>query len=67
MNDQYFQNTKSSKQEEESQFFNDVPYQNGDQNLFDVDVEAAANELPVLDTVSLPQDKACQCPEQTNL
>lgn len=30
-------------------------------------MEAAANELPVLDIVSLPQDKACQCPEQTNL
>ena len=53
--------------EEESQLFNDDPYQNEDQNLFDVDVEAAANELPALDTTALPQDKACQCPEQTNL
>ena len=53
--------------EEESQFFNDDPYQNEDQNLFDVDVEAAANELPALDITALPQDKACQCPEQTNL
>ena len=30
-------------------------------------MEAAANELPALDTTALPQDKACQCPEQTNL
>ena len=49
------------------QFFNVDPYQNRDQNLFDVDVEAAANELPALDTAVLPQDKACQCPEQKNL
>lgn len=53
--------------EEESQFFNDDPYQNEYQDLFDVDVEAAANELPALDTTALPQDKVCQCPEQTNL
>ena len=53
--------------EEESQFFNNDPYQNEDQNLFDVDVKAAENELPALDTTALPQDKACQCPEQTNL
>ena len=30
-------------------------------------MEAAANELPALDATALPQDKACQCPEQTNL
>lgn len=30
-------------------------------------MEAAANELPALDIAALPQDKACQCPKQTNL
>lgn len=30
-------------------------------------MEAVANELPALDIAALPQDKACQCPEQTNL
>ena len=43
--------------EEESQLFNDDPYQNEDQNLFDVNVEAAANELPALDTTAFLKTK----------
>lgn len=37
-----------------------------DQNLQHVHMEIAADEFP-LDTADLPQDKACQFPEQTNL